>query len=568
MDRARLRYRTRLVLGLLIVSVPITILLVLVLTRAASRGLEDSVGTLLSTRATTVSDSVERWVTEREADLNEVAQSVSRVRGEGRELRALLQAASDAQPDVYDVLIVTRLDGAVLATTEESLDFDPHGEEWFERAANGTPTVSPVYRDDQALRWVVAAPVLEDGDVVAVALGDLRVGAVARVVGDPGGASGAIILVGPDKSLIYSTALGSDVTDEALIASGALDERIDTVGTNAALGGETGAARFLDDGGTAVFGGYAPVDGLDWAVTATQDATSALVPVTRQARLGVAAALLAAFLLALAAAVFARRESHRLRAVANDGAAASVEVRVNADQLRDASDELAKSTNQQGAAVVRTSATMEELARAAGSIADTVAQLATQTAETRDDVERAQADVQLSSERTAALAERVNDIGDILKLIQEIADQANLLALNAAIEAARAGESGRGFTVVAEEVRRLAERAKGSAADIARIVEGTQTDATATLLAMEKGATQLRHGLELLAEVTDATSRVRVTTSQQRAAVEEVVETLGQATEASHQLSGTARDVAAAAARLAARASDLEKTATATRERF
>jgi hypothetical protein len=78
--------------------------------------------------------------------------------------------------------------------------------------------------------------------------------------------------------------------------------------------------------------------------------------------------------------------------------------------------------------------------------------VARQTAETRDNLERAEADIAASSDRTLALAGRVNDIDALRVLINDIADQTNLLALNAAIEAARAGENGRGFAVVADEV--------------------------------------------------------------------------------------------------------------------
>jgi methyl-accepting chemotaxis protein len=137
------------------------------------------------------------------------------------------------------------------------------------------------------------------------------------------------------------------------------------------------------------------------------------------------------------------------------------------------------------------------------------------------------------------------------------------LALNAAIEAARAGEEGRGFSVVAEEVRRLAERSKASAADIASVIEGIQAETDATVSAMEKGAKQMRSGLVLLAAVTDGTESVRLTTQQQRSATSQVVDTMGQLTEASNQVSDTAAQIASASAALATLAKHLEGTAAA-----
>ena len=106
---------------------------------------------------------------------------------------------------------------------------------------------------------------------------------------------------------------------------------------------------------------------------------------------------------------------------------------------------------------------------------------------------------------------------------------------------------------MAEEVRRLAERSKSSAADIERIVEGVHTETNATVMAMEKGAKQMQHGLVLLDQVADAADQVRLTTQQQRSATAQVVETMEQLTDASRQVAMTAQQIASAAGNLADR---------------
>ncbi len=573
-DRGSGRYRNRLVLGLLAASVPVLVLLVVVLTEQAGGVLRGQTQALLAQRAEAAATKVDNWVAERQTDLAFGSGALGPLVGrldEPRQRRTAETILSSIlrSVDAYDVVQLVDTTGRTLLTTDPELAMSPAGQDWFERAAAGTASVSPLLRERDELRWVVAEPVRDSaGAIAAVILGDLRVEALADLVGEPVGRDAEVVVANADRLLVFSTLMGAASDGATLLEEGSLSQEVDTAGARAALAGESGSGRYPDYRGVDVLAGWAPVRAMNWAVITKLSAAEALAPVRKERALGAGLGLLGILGLMLFANLFARRETEHLRALADETTAASGNVRSNAEQLSVASRQLAATTTQQSAAVTETSATMEELARAAASIADTVGRVASQTAETRENLEQAEADVQRSSERTLALVERVDRIGDILTLINDIADQTNLLALNAAIEAARAGDSGRGFSVVADEVRRLAERSKASATDIATLVESTQAETDATLAAMEKGAKQMLQGLLLLEEVADATAQVRLTTQQQRTAAEQVVETMEQTTESSREVSSTAREITAAASSLAELAVDLEESAKATRGRF
>ena len=117
-----------------------------------------------------------------------------------------------------------------------------------------------------------------------------------------------------------------------------------------------------------------------------------------------------------------------------------------------------------------------------------------------------------ASQVVSTLGDRSKEIGQIVETISNIADQTNLLALNAAIEAARAGEAGRGFSVVAEEVRKLAEQSQLSAEEIKERIAVIQGDTADAVVAMEAGTNEVALGTQAIREVgeqfQDITARV------------------------------------------------------------
>ena len=115
-------------------------------------------------------------------------------------------------------------------------------------------------------------------------------------------------------------------------------------------------------------------------------------------------------------------------------------------------------------------------------------------ADTADGIEEIRQSTQVASDRILALGERSQEIGRVLVIIDDIAEQTKILALNAAIEAARAGEAGKGFAVVAEEIRKLADSVTESTSEIGRVVREIQTSSSSLVMSTEKRDAQGRGG--------------------------------------------------------------------------
>ncbi len=197
---------------------------------------------------------------------------------------------------------------------------------------------------------------------------------------------------------------------------------------------------------------------------------------------------------------------------------ASAQVKASTERGRAIANVLAVSTTDQSEQIKQTAASVQTMAQSITEISENasrcadVAMLSLNAANggaeavrsTIANMDEIRAQIQETAKRIKRLGESSQEIGDIVSLIDNITEQTNVLALNAAIQAAAAGEAGRGFTIVAEEVQRLAERSTKATKEIAARVKSIQADTTDAVVAMEQSTKQVVEGTKLSAAVNQA----------------------------------------------------------------
>ncbi len=269
---------------------------------------------------------------------------------------------------------------------------------------------------------------------------------------------------------------------------------------------------------------------------------------------------------------------------------AALRLSSSANEVLAASTQHESSSTEQAAAIHETTATMEELKHASAQIAENAGAVARVAEETLNSarsgrgaigefieaMQQIRADGIAVSESITKLLRRVERIGTVVEVIDEIADRSDLLALNAALEGSRAGEAGKGFSIVAAEMRRLAENVLDSTKEIKNLITEIREATAAAASAADASRTATEQGERLgsvaasavegilagVQETSDAARVINLATQQQRTATEQVVASMAEIEDVTRQTTQASKQATSAAAeltQLASRLSDLIK---------
>jgi methyl-accepting chemotaxis protein len=227
------------------------------------------------------------------------------------------------------------------------------------------------------------------------------------------------------------------------------------------------------------------------------------------------------------------------------------EIRETSVQLATAATEIYAASQEQEASATSQSTAMVEISRTADSLSEAAAHVSDAVAGVLSNAERTLGTTEQMVVRIGELSAHAGRIGEILEVIRDVADRSDLLALNGSLEACRAGEAGRGFSLVAAEMRRLAERVTASVHDVKNLVTDIRASGSSTVMATEESKKLAESTTEAARQITLVTQQQRSGTEQVSQSVKDIAHVLAQAVAATTQTRTSAEDLKVQADRLA-----------------
>ncbi len=263
----------------------------------------------------------------------------------------------------------------------------------------------------------------------------------------------------------------------------------------------------------------------------------------------------------------------QLVSAATEVASSSEEMSRGAKDQTDQMAQVSAAVEEMTATIVESSKNASDATTGARSAADTAGTGGQIVNDTIQGMQRIAAVVRESADSIGKLAKSADQIGEIIGVIDDIADQTNLLALNAAIEAARAGEQGRGFAVVADEVRKLAERTGKATGEITGMIKGIQQQTVEAVKSMETGIHEVDKGRDLADKAGNSLTSIVTMAQQVQDMIQQIAAAAGEQSSAAEQISknvenvsSIARESAAGAQQSAAAAEELNRQAESMRQ--
>jgi twitching motility protein PilJ len=231
----------------------------------------------------------------------------------------------------------------------------------------------------------------------------------------------------------------------------------------------------------------------------------------------------------------------------------SVQVASAASETQSTARNLAEASENQRREITGATEAISDMARSidqvstnaeeSAGVAERAVEIAAKGSETVNNtiggMDRIRGQIQETSKRIKRLGESSQEIGDIVSLINDIADQTNILSLNAAIQASMAGDAGRGFAVVADEVQRLAERASAATKQIGALVKTIQTDTNEAVISMEQTTTEVVQGANLAQDAGVALEEIEGTSRDLAQLIHTISDAARQQSSTAGQISDT-----------------------------
>ena len=483
---------------------------------------------------------------------------------------------------MFGEVFIMDVSGKIIATSDKPhLGLERRDDEYFKGALSGKPYFKSIFKSPITgkIGYTVSAPIMlkSSGRIVGVVAARADLKMLNRISTDDTGMgrTGEFYLVNEDGLMVTASRLTGD--------SVILNQKVDSEAISQAFVGKDTLGIFKDYRGQKVLGHYS-VDqditiatGNKFCVVAEIDASEALAPLSKLSVVLVFITLFFATAVIFISMAVSKRISDPLKALSTAATrVASGDLSVNVPvigedeigqlaasfnimtknlnaiilKLRDsvsqitsasseilaASQQQAAGAREQSAAVSETTSAARELSKSAEQVGDSIKRVSEVATHALAGMAKIKEAMAKTGDIITSLSEKSQKIGKITEVIDDVADQTNLLAVNAAIEAARAGEQGRGFTVVADEIRKLADSTAKSTKDITALIELIQHEMSNAIMSMETSVNSVDEESKLSQESAERSKEIAMSTTQQVAGSKQIAEAMSNIDEAMKQV--------------------------------